>query len=254
MRILSSHLRAAILLARKHAEALGKAALPVDIESIAQTFGVTRIESRKMSADGYLGKTVEGGLLIRYRNDVSRERARFTVAHEIGHIILARVQGSDVTDPAFRIAGGSNAEEAAVNRIAAELLMPETLVRNHLRTRQGSWDLVWQIRRRFRVSTMAFVLRLLELANLPAVFFRISTLPSRGEIRYRCRTSERPQLLFGHQIEMEARRILADAENDAPTPLTVFLGDSETIIPMASRFMRSQGESECWSIGWQLFR
>jgi len=215
--------------------------------------GVSAIEHRKMHADGYLGKSADGSLVIRYKYGVRPERARFTIAHEIGHIILARVQGVDITDPTFRAAGGSNAEEAAVNRIAAELLMPETLLRNHLRSRHSSWDLVWGIRRRFAVSTMALLLRILEMPRLPAIFVRVNTVDVANEMRCMCRTSETPELLFGQPVEKEAARILADAGNDTPTLLTAFFGDCETVIPMASCFTQSQGKPECWSIGWQLF-
>jgi Zn-dependent peptidase ImmA (M78 family) len=253
MRILSSHVRAAISLAKKYTQSVGAHELPIDISLIARQLGVARIEPKKMIADGYLGKAADGNLVIRHRHDVSRERARFTIAHEIGHIILARVQGADVTDPAFRLAGGSNAEEAVVNRIAAELLMPERLLRNVLRSRQGSWDLVWQIRRRFSVSTMAVLLRILELPGVPSIFIRIGNLDSEDELRCECRTSQSPQLTFQQRVDKQAARIVGDAANDAPTPLRVFFGDSEATIPMASCVIRNRGITACWSIGWQVF-
>jgi hypothetical protein len=207
-----------------------------------------------MNADGCLGKTSEGKIVIYYSDAVSRERARFTIAHEIGHIILAEVQGDDVRDPSFRDVGGNDAEEAAVNRIAAELLMPDAVLRDFLRTKQGSWDLIWHIKRRLFVSTTALLHRLLELTGLPVVFVRVSVTNGTESACLRCRTSQQPQILFGRPLEQEIERILADAHDDKPTPLNVYFGEDDQIIELASRFFTQNAKTECWSIGWQVFR
>src|SRR5437867_75875 len=125
MRVLPSHLRAAIRAARTHAQ--GKR-LPIDVKAIAREVGIVRIEPRNMRADGYLGQSERGALVIRYRLGTCQERLRFTIAHETAHILLAQAQGREVADPSFRTEGTSS-EERTVNRIAAELLMPESLFR-----------------------------------------------------------------------------------------------------------------------------
>ncbi len=250
MRVLPSHFRAAILAARSHTQGFGVNQLPIDLKSTARQFGVMKIEPRDMRAEGYLGQSGDGELVIRYRRGSSPERVRFTIAHEIAHIILARVQGKDVSDPLFRRDGGTSEEELAVNRIAAELLMPEPLLRNSIQARRPSWSAIWQLRTIFAVSTTALLRRILELPGLPAVFFRIDCSDTMSPLQHRCQTSRQPTVLFGRSIEEEVRLILAAAEKGNRADLQIYFADSTAVIQMASRFMPFYGKPECWSIGW----
>jgi Zn-dependent peptidase ImmA (M78 family) len=251
MPISPSHVKSAVLAARSWAQSSGNNSLPVDLKCIARQLGIVRIEPRTMDADGYLGQTDKGELVIRYRHGASAERTRFTIAHEIGHMLLAKAQGRDLSDPAFRLSGGDSPEEIAVNRIAAELLMPEPLIRGALRARSPSWIEIWALRRIFWVSTTALLRRILELSDLPAIFFRIDCSRAAGALHYRCQSSERPRIFFENPIELEVRRILAAANCGRPSEARVYYSGVSIVIQMANRLMPFYGKRECWSFGWR---
>ena len=57
-------------------------------------------------------------------------RKRFTIAHEIAHFILHRdsLESGGLTDDSMYRSGLSSAAEAAANRLAADILMPRSLI------------------------------------------------------------------------------------------------------------------------------
>jgi hypothetical protein len=115
--------------------------------------------------------------VIRYRIGNSPRRNRFTIAHEVGHFLLSRVQGKAIAGRTERRHLG-NWEERAVNRIAAELLLPEPWFRNELlrHAREGrrpSWAFVGELARLFQVSEDAIAFRVLEIPRLVSVLFRV---------------------------------------------------------------------------------
>ena len=89
-------------------------------------------------------------------------RRRFTIAHEIGHFVLhpARVRperGGVVTE-------AMRSEEREADTFAAELLMPEPLVRQAVLEQGANASLLAD---RFQVSTKAMEIRLRRLGVLP---------------------------------------------------------------------------------------
>ncbi len=97
----------------------------------------------------------EGGPCIFYNSSVPITRARFTVAHELGHFVLHRRQGIYFMcqENSKRLA------ERQANRFAAELLMPAEAVEG-LAGRGLAKDALAE---RFLVSEEAMILRLKEL-------------------------------------------------------------------------------------------
>jgi Zn-dependent peptidase ImmA (M78 family) len=255
MRISRSHLDSALSDARSLSqESVGKS-LPIDVRCIAQQLGVSRVESRSMNADGYLGRSADGSLVIRCRTGSSPERLRFTIAHEVAHIILARVQGVDLSDPEFRRSEDNNEEELAVNRIAGELLMPGPLFGSHLRSARPSWNVLQQLRGRFGVSTTAMLKRVLEMSSLTALFIRIDRsqhLVNSGTLSYRCHRSEAEPLSFLRPVQHDVWSILAEAEKKRNAVVPVYVRKREYALEMATRYMPFFKKQECWSIGWQI--
>lgn len=88
------------------------------LEDLARKYGVSRIIQERMAYEGGLFKLAGGELVIKLNSDSSFVRKRFTLAHELGHLLLETI-------PAYR---SSNRTDAALERtcdmIAAELLMP----------------------------------------------------------------------------------------------------------------------------------
>ncbi len=99
------------------------------------------------------------------------ERRRFSVAHEVGHFLL---HASDQPDGVFCRAADLRADpesperlrEREANRFAAELLMPETMVRAEVE-RRGADPIV--LAPLFAVSDLAMGFRLVNLGLLTAL-------------------------------------------------------------------------------------
>jgi Zn-dependent peptidase ImmA (M78 family) len=133
------------------------------------------------------------GALIRQRDTVvigvnsrhSEARRRFTVAHELGHLVL-RHQGASIHIDqvmmyvSMRDSISSKAidpNEIEANRFAAELLMPEPFLREDIgrATRHGVVDMldddfIRKLATRYKVSIQAMAIRLenLGFASLAA--------------------------------------------------------------------------------------
>lgn len=111
--------------------------LPVDLNVICKSLGVrtvsyraadTMISERGLSeiiakSDGltfYAGDTP----IVLYNEFCSAGRIRFTVAHELGHIVLGHVAPGGVTVANRDPAPGDDPQETAANQFAARLLAP----------------------------------------------------------------------------------------------------------------------------------
>jgi IrrE N-terminal-like domain len=102
------------------------------------------------------------------RRDEPAPRRRFTVAHEIGHHLLHSDGATVLCRPADveAAAGDERAREREANRFAAELLMPEALVRAAADA-DGPDPIA--LARRFDVSDVAMGFRLVTLGYLRAL-------------------------------------------------------------------------------------
>lgn len=73
----------------------------------------------------------ESGFAIELNNNHSRNRRRFTLAHELAHYALHQDDigsGGGIYDDAMYRSGLQNYKEAHANRVAAQILMPEALL------------------------------------------------------------------------------------------------------------------------------
>ena len=111
--------------------------LPVDLGLICRTLGVRAasyqsaevlIQRRNLSeivarSDGL--SFFAGDIpVVLYNRACSPERARFTVAHELGHIVLRHVSPGTVTTANREPSPHDNPQETAANQFAARLLAP----------------------------------------------------------------------------------------------------------------------------------
>ena len=246
----SAELAAAITAARDLLDSLGLDKAPIEIEDVARAVGVRSITPMSITADGYLGRSAAGELVIRYQSGGSRERRRFTIAHEVGHVLLARLRGVDISDPVFRIQSVRQAEEAMANRVAAELLLPENLLRSKLNQLAPSWNAIAAIRREFAVSTEALVQRILEIKGITGVHFRITPGATPEATRVLCRTSIAPPLLFRRPIQSEGLHLLESANALGCALLEAYVRDVPRIIQCAVKWMDKFAPPQYWLIGW----
>lgn len=94
-----------------------------------------------------------------YNLEERYNRQRFTMAHELGHVVLGHVTEGHTPKRDANFAPGSDLDEMAANVFAAELLMPSNLVRE-LADYTTS---VESLARRFHVSPSAMSYRLTAL-------------------------------------------------------------------------------------------
>lgn len=140
--------------------------VPVDPYRIANALGLQVIETtlpREVSG-ALVGLPGQDPVVLLEQSD-SRARKRFTCAHELGHFI-ARSATSDTTPDYHYIdlrdpqsSNGSKADEVFANAFAAELVMPDHLVKRAARGTHA----VWQLADQFGVSVDAMTIRLRAL-------------------------------------------------------------------------------------------
>ena len=163
-------------------------AAPVPVERIAQKLGA---QVRFGPFDGDLS-----GLIFRERDEAVDEeitiigvnsrhaptRRRFTVAHEIGHLLLGHLdlsEGDLHVDHKFfykkrsaRSSQGVDMEEIQANAFAAELLMPEKFLRHDFEVFRADsieffdledGELAGALAERYKVSLQTMIIRLTKL-------------------------------------------------------------------------------------------
>lgn len=102
---------------------------PMGPEALAKKLNISLRESSLIGCDGWV-LSGPNGTVIHLNSDSPVVRRRFTLAHELGHLILGV---PTVVGESFDDALKSNdAEERKVNDLASELLIPESILRKSL--------------------------------------------------------------------------------------------------------------------------
>jgi Zn-dependent peptidase ImmA (M78 family) len=151
---------------------------PVPVERVARSQGVLiRKQAVDDTVSGFLYRNIATGKSLIGANKLQHpNRQRFTIAHELGHLLLH--SGGDVhVDKSFsvkhrdeRSAKGTDLEEMEANLFAAELLIPVQCLREDLK-KVGALDLlhdekVGQLAKLYQVSNQAMAVRLSHLGYL----------------------------------------------------------------------------------------
>jgi hypothetical protein len=149
---------------------------PLDVEELAGSLCRLRVcaaDDLAPIAGQAPGVQLSGVLLpsrweIWIRRDEPTPRRRFTVAHEIGHHLLHSDGATVLCRPSDveTARGDLRDREREANRFAAELLMPEELVREAV-DRDGPNPIA--LSARFQVSDVAMGYRLVTLGYLEAL-------------------------------------------------------------------------------------
>lgn len=110
---------------------------------------------------------LDDGPVIAFNGSHPAERQRFTVAHELGHLLLGHLKTFhvDLSAPidSHKRPGYSRSHERGANEFAANLLMPEAWVRERI----DGEPLEVLASRTFEVSELAFGYRLMNLGIKP---------------------------------------------------------------------------------------
>ena len=162
---------------RKAAELLQEACIgapPVPVEKLAELSGAfIRYEPFEGQMSGVLFNADDMERAVIGINALHPNgRQRFSIAHELGHLLLhddTELQVDKHAFVAFRNLASSNAEdprEVEANQFAAALLMPEDLLLRSVNELEDDLDLetaIATLAQRFGVSEQAMTIRLTSL-------------------------------------------------------------------------------------------
>ncbi len=152
---------------------------PVPVERIARSLGAV-VSYQPFDADdisGLLYRAPDSAPIIGVNSANAKVRQRFTIAHELGHLLLHNAYGLILERHLqinFRDAARSTAssqEEIEANQFAAEMLMPRELLQRALTALLAGRpvpdsELVMRLAGRFEVSRQAMEYRLASLGML----------------------------------------------------------------------------------------
>lgn len=107
--------------------------VPVKLGALATDLGVdVKISSLPLNISGQISKTA-AGYEIKINRHESRQRQRFTLAHELAHFLIHRDTidrlGGTLTDNVLYRSGAPENIEFEANRLAAQIVMPEKALR-----------------------------------------------------------------------------------------------------------------------------
>ncbi|NAS22159.1 ImmA/IrrE family metallo-endopeptidase [Herbidospora sp. NEAU-GS84] len=155
--------------------------LPIPVEEIAQAEGAEIARHRFEGPESGFALRNGSRWIIGVNTQTSRRRQRFTIAHELGHLLLHEGRELTVDQAVLRIdlrdevsSMATKVEEIEANAFAANILMPEDMILSsaaRLMDENPSIvhsDLIVNLAREFDVSTEAMGFRLINLGILTA--------------------------------------------------------------------------------------
>jgi len=158
---------------------------PVSVDRIAATIGATiRYEPADSRLAGMAYKSPDGVMVIGVNSAERRTRQRFTVAHEIGHLLLHKDDAIHV-DEGYVVFGhredlyrtAPDPKETQANIFASELLMPAHFLQRDFADLVGGFDLesdtaARAFANRYEVSLQTMTIRLSRLVQPLKAFAR----------------------------------------------------------------------------------
>lgn len=137
---------------------------PVPVIATARALGIDVFEATNWpdQLSGMIKRVSysDSGFSITINANHPKVRQRFTVAHEIAHAVLhPEMIGDGITDDAMWRSGLPETAEYQANRMAADILMPEHLIREHAK---GLWTPA-SLAKLFGVSNKSMEIRLKTL-------------------------------------------------------------------------------------------
>ena len=145
---------------------------PVKLGKIATKFDVSvKVSSMDIGISGQIMRGDEG-YLIRVNRYETRERQRFTIAHELAHFFLHKTTidrfPNGITDNVLYRSGAPERVEYEANRLAADIVMPMPLIKKVLKEQFDNIiddDTIESLAELFQVSKPAMEIRLSAIAE-----------------------------------------------------------------------------------------
>jgi Zn-dependent peptidase ImmA (M78 family) len=125
---------------------------------------------RKLNPDEFRGFAISDDLapLVFINGTDTKSAQMFTLAHELAHIWLGQSALSDVEPVSLP----TDQVENWCNRVAAELLVPLAIFREHLRINEDLRGALDRLARHFKVSTLVVLRRIFDAGGLSREAFR----------------------------------------------------------------------------------
>ena len=171
-----------IMTARRFVAKVKPAAIPVPMQRYLNEVGAILRRDEDLGPDepGWSLKSPSGQHYICVNAEDPEQRQRFTICHEIAHIVLG-LKSDHATQP---WSAKRPREERLCDSFAAELLMPEALFRPLAEDSAVSLASVDELAGRFSASAVATGSRYAAAISTPCAF----VLSERGKVRYTSRS------------------------------------------------------------------
>lgn len=127
---------------------------PIDIEYVALQLGIAEIASSSTAMSGRLDHSNNSVILA---SSDGRRRQRFTIAHEVGHLVLA--DHADWFVPVADRPGSLDEAEVFCDKLAAALLMPRAALLDHFMSVPSKIEGVRDLAKEANVSFSAAFIR-----------------------------------------------------------------------------------------------
>lgn len=102
---------------------------PIKVGALARQFGIEVFASTLPANISGEIKEVDGTIQVKINRHDTKQRQRFTLAHEISHFLLHRhLLSRGIIDDVLYRSAQSTVVEAEANRLAADILMPPHLI------------------------------------------------------------------------------------------------------------------------------
>lgn len=138
---------------------------PIDLDYILTSYGITcRYIALKTGVDGAFKRSGLDKQIILNGRIQNRARRRFTVAHELGHIVMNHpptICSSDI----YRWINSLPDYEEEANQFAKELLLPQKAIKKRLKEKDITIKTIVETANHYSVSLRATTRRFLELSK-----------------------------------------------------------------------------------------
>jgi Zn-dependent peptidase ImmA (M78 family) len=176
----------ATLKAREFVNKVNPTAIPASMAAYAGHIGATIKKAYDLgdAEDGFSAMKPNGNYGICVNGNQTDERQRFTVCHELAHIVLG-LPSEHTSDPSWSYAKRTP-NEILCDVFAAELLLPYKLFRPLVADQDCALAAVDELADRFEASVVATGSRFATMTSYPCAFI----LAERGKVRFSSRSAK----------------------------------------------------------------
>jgi Zn-dependent peptidase ImmA (M78 family) len=136
---------------------------PVNLYEICERLKVIITPTDKIDFSGYIVQDKKGVCGIGVKENMSQGRKQFTIAHELGHLVLEHLSENKIECTEGGLSKSESEKEA--DEFASNLLMPEPWVREVVGSGIKGIETLLSISSLFNVSQTAAARRIVELSD-----------------------------------------------------------------------------------------